>query len=288
MKILITGGSGFLGSHVADELTKKGHKVTIFDIKKSKWINNKQNFIKGNIRDLKKLSSAIKGKDIIYHFAALADLDEAKKKPVETIEVNVLGTANLLRLSKKHKIKKFIYASTIYVVSEDGGFYRCSKKASEDYIEEFQKTYGLNYIILRFGSLYGPRADKNNGVKKLIQRAIKYKKLSYEGSRNAIREYINVKDAAKISAEILKKKFINQHLILTGKKKIKVKFLLSSLAKILKIKKKISFYEKDYTGHYVKTPYTYKPKMGKKVFSSSHRNFLSDLKKLAEELKINV
>lgn len=288
MKILLTGGSGFLGSHVADELTKKGHKVTIFDNKKSVWINNKQKFINGNIQDLKKLSLAVKGKDIVYHFAALADLDEAKKKPIKTIEVNVLGTANLLHVAKKHKIKKFIYASTIYVVSEDGGFYRSSKKASEDYIEEFQKTYGLNFTILRYGSLYGARADQNNGVKKLIQRAIKFKELSYEGSENAEREYINVKDAAKISAEILKKKFTNQYLIVTGRKKIKVKSLLVNLSKILKIKKKFNFYDKSYTGHYVKTPYTYKPKLGKKVFSSSHKNFFNDIKILIEEFKNNV
>ena len=285
MKILLTGGSGFLGSHVADELTKKGHQVTIFDNKKSIWANKKQKIIIGDIRNLKKLNSAVKGKDFIYHFAALADLNEAKNKPLKTVEINILGTVNLLNLAKKNNVKRFVYASTIYVVSENGGFYRSSKKASEDYIEEFQKTFNLDFTILRFGSLYGPRADETNGVKKILRGAIKNNKLIYEGSKNAEREYIHVQDAAKISAEVVKKKFINKYLTLTGKRKIKVKSLLQYLSKILKVKKKIIYNNKKNNGHYEKTPYNYIPKKGKKIFSSKNRNFLKELKDLVNELK---
>ena len=285
MKILLTGGSGFLGSHVADELTKKGHQVTIFDNKKSIWANKKQKIIIGDIRNLKKLNSAVKGKDFIYHFAALADLNEAKSKPLKTVEINILGTVNLLNLAKKNNVKRFVYASTIYVVSENGGFYRSSKKASEDYIEEFQKTFNLDFTILRFGSLYGPRADETNGVKKILRGAIKNNKLIYEGSKNAEREYIHVQDAAKISAEVVKKKFINKYLTLTGKRKIKVKSLLQYLSKILKVKEKIIYNNKKDNGHYEKTPYNYIPKKGKKIFSSKNRNFLKELKDLVNELK---
>ena len=285
MKILLTGGSGFLGSHVADELTKKGHQVTIFDNKKSIWANKKQKIIIGDIRNLKKLNSAVKGKDFIYHFAALADLNEAKSKPLKTVEINILGTVNLLNLAKKNNVKRFVYASTIYVVSENGGFYRSSKKASEDYIEEFQKTFNLDFTILRFGSLYGPRADETNGVKKILRGAIKNNILIYEGSKNAEREYIHVQDAAKISAEVVKKKFINKYLTLTGKRKIKVKSLLQYLSKILKVKEKIIYNNKKDNGHYEKTPYNYIPKKGKKIFSSKNRNFLKELKDLVNELK---
>ena len=77
MKILVTGGSGFLGSHVADELSKRGHEVIIFDKKKSKWIKKNQKFIFGNILDIKKINNAIKGVKIIFHIAALADLEDA-------------------------------------------------------------------------------------------------------------------------------------------------------------------------------------------------------------------
>ena len=162
MKILVLGGSGFLGSFIADALSKKGHKVKIFDKKKSRWLKNNQKMYIGDILNFKSLEKAIKGNQIIYNFAALSDLDEAKNKPIDTVKSNILGTTNALVLSKKYKIKRFIHASSIYAASEEGGFYASSKRAAEDYIEEFQKTYGLDYTILRFGSLYGERSGNNN------------------------------------------------------------------------------------------------------------------------------
>ncbi len=166
MRVTITGGSGFLGSHIADELSKKNHKVIIFDKKKSKWLNSNQEMVLGNILDKKKLESVIKRSDIIYHLAGLTDLDEAIKEPIKSVNLNILGTVNVLDLSHKYKIKRFVHASTIYVNSSEGGFYRSSKKAAEDYVEEYSKIYGLKYTILRFGSLYGKRSDNSNGVKK--------------------------------------------------------------------------------------------------------------------------
>ena len=176
MKILVTGGSGFLGSHVADELTKYGHKVIIYDLLKSKWIKKNQKFIKGNITDTKKLSRLISETDIVYNFAALGDLDKARFMPIETVNYNILSLVNMLKLSKKFKIKRFVQASSVYADSEEGGFYGRSKRAAEDYMVEFDKTFTLPYTILRFGSLYGPRADDNNGIKKLIKSAKTKKK----------------------------------------------------------------------------------------------------------------
>ena len=288
MKILVTGGSGFLGSHVADELTKKGHEVTIFDKTKSKWMNSKQKIILGNILNFKSLQKAVKGKDVVYHFAALGDIDMAMKSPKDTVKLNILATVNLLDLCEKNNIKRFVLASSIYVNSIDGGFYRSSKKAAEDYIEEFNKIRGLKFTILRYGSLYGPRADKANGVKTLIRDAIINKKASYIGNKNSIREYIHVKDAAQISARILNSKYKNKHLILTGRKKIKVRELLKKIIKILKIKKEIIFYNKKDTGHYIKSPYTFKPKIGEKIANNKKTNFFNDIYQLIKEEKKNV
>ena len=172
MKITVTGGSGFLGSHVADALSKKGHKVTIFDKKKSKWIRSDQKIVIGDILDAKALENVIKDADVVFHFAALGDLNQALREPVNSVITNILGTVRTLELSRKHKIKRFIHASTIYVNSAEGSFYRSSKKAAEDYVDEYKKNYGLNYTILRFGSLYGQRSDDTNGVKKIVKSAI--------------------------------------------------------------------------------------------------------------------
>ena len=183
MQIAVIGGSGFLGSHLSDALSKKGHKVKIFDRKKSKWIKKNQKMVIGNILNLSSLKKVIKGSQIVYNFAALSDIDYAKYRPIETVKINILGTLNVLTLSKKYNVKKFIQASTIYATSEEGGFYARSKKAAEDYIEEFKKIYGLNYTILRFGSLYGERSDNSNGIRSIIYNAIKKKKLIYRGKK---------------------------------------------------------------------------------------------------------
>ena len=76
-----------------------------------------------------------------------------------------------------NKVKKFVYASTVYVNSKEGGFYRCSKSASENYVEEYSNFYHLDYTILRFGSLYGPRSDDSNGLLNIVRNAVKHKKL---------------------------------------------------------------------------------------------------------------
>ena len=285
MKIIVTGGSGFLGSHVADELSKRGHDVTIFDKKKSKWIRSDQKMYLGDILNARDLENVIKGADVVFHFAALADIDEAFKRPIEAANVNISGTVLALELSYKHKIKRFIHASTIYVNSSDGGFYRCSKKAAEDFVEEYHNIFGVDYTVLRFGSLYGERSDNTNGVTNIINSAIVNGEISYMGSKLYVRGYIHVLDAAKASADVLKDKYKNQHIILTGKKKIKVHDFLKILAKILKVSKKIKFRNEKYIGHYKISPFTYKQKAGKRFAFSSQINFNKGLLKLVNSIK---
>ena len=285
MKVVVTGGSGFLGSHVADALSDKGHKVTIFDKKKSKWIRSNQEIYIGDILNLRDLDNAIKGADFVFHFAALSDLNQSLKEPINTVKVNILGTVLALESCRKHNVKRFIHASTIYVNSADGGFYRSGKKAAEDYVEEYKKIYGVNYTILRFGSLYGPRSDDTNGVKMIVKNAILTGNVNYYGSKKSIRAYIHISDAAKACVDILKNKYKNKNIILTGNKKIKVPIFLKRLSAMLKISKKIEFKNKKYTGHYTVNPFNYKPRKGKKFRLKSSVNFYDGLLQLINEVK---
>ena len=135
------GGSGFLGSHVCDQLSEAGHKVRIFDCVESPWLRLDQEMIVGNLLDEQSLNDAFKGCNVIYNFAALADLDESLTKPIETVKVNVLGNAMVLEACRKAQVQRYVYASTIYVYSRNGGFYRCSKQSAELYVEEYQKHF---------------------------------------------------------------------------------------------------------------------------------------------------
>ena len=285
-KITILGGSGFIGSNISTLLSNKGYRVTIFDLKKSKWLLPNQKMIIGNASKVKDLSKAIKGADIVYNFAALSDLNEAIKKPIETVLNNILCTVNALKIAHKYKVKRFIHASTIYANSEEGSFYRCSKRSAEDYVEEFYSTFGLKYTILRFGSLYGDHSDYSNGIKAIIKNAILKRKIIYEGSKKAVRRYIHVKDAAEACVKILQKKFENKYITITGKTAYKVRNFLNEISKILTIKKnKIIFLNKTGNGHYVVKPTNFKPRIGKNFYFKKQKTTTPELRKLIKEVK---
>ena len=288
MKIVVLGGSGFIGSHVADALSRKGHKITIFDKKKSRWLRDDQKMIVGDIFNYNALENAIRSNKIVYNFAALSDMNQAMHEPLSCAKVNILGTVQALNLCLKYKVRRFIHASSIYATSSQGGFYSCSKRAAEDYLVEFNKSYKLNYTILRFGSVYGPRSDKNNGIRIILDKAISQKKIIYLGNKKAVRKYINVFDAAKACVEILKSRYENKCVVLTGPKSIKISELLKFLAKILNINSKIIFKdEKGNTGHYIKTPNLYEAKKGRGLLLRSRINFHDGLLSLIQDIKKN-
>lgn len=266
----VIGGSGFLGSHVADELTKLGHEVRIFDRVSSPWISKSQKMITGDILDSELLRSAVSGCYAVYNFASLSDLTAALDKPLETVKTNILGNVHVLDACRAEGIKRFIYASSVYVYSREGGFYRCSKQAAEHYVEEYQKSYGLEYTILRFGSLYGPRSNSENGLYRIIKSAIDNGAIKYQGSSESLREYIHVQDAASASIAILDNQFINSSVVLTGQEPMRVLDLLEMLREILGLEAGIEFVDGNQIGHYIRTPYAYQPKIGKKFIPSAH------------------
>lgn len=285
MKIVVIGGSGFLGSHVADKLSQAGHEVTIFDLKKSQWISKNQTMVIGDILKISDLDKVISESDVVYNFAAISDIDEAENKPQTTANINIIGTLNILELCKKYKVKRIMFASTIYVYSQDGNFYRCSKQAAESFIEEYNRLFKLDYTILRYGSIYGPRSDSRNGLYKIIKAAIDKNEIIYEGDKEARREYIHVEDAADASVEMLEKKFRNQNIILTGQQSLKVYDVMKMLSEILGIEKSLKFKDKKDSGHYSRTPYSYQPRLAKKYTPNVHFDLGQGLLQLIESIK---
>jgi|TARA_B100001964_G_C14169404_1_gene570722 UDP-glucose 4-epimerase len=284
-KILVTGSSGFIGSHMADTLEENGYQVILFDVVPSNYKTKTQEEFIGDILNPDDITTAIKGCDAVYHFAALADLDEALDNPAQTVEVNLLGTINILEACRKNNVERFIYASTVYVHSREGGFYRCSKVAAEQYIQEYHNRYGINYCILRYGSLYGPRSGEDNGLWQIINNAIITGELQYMGNPESLREYIHVDDAAKSSLMALNNDFKNQRIILSGQEPMRVFDLLKMIGEILDIKKDIIFQDNTYTGHYIRTPYSYNEKIGKKYIPSMHVDMGQGLIQLINEIK---
>ena len=226
--VIVFGGAGFLGSHVADALSDQGYNVTIFDISESKYLRSDQKQVLGDILDLSSIESALEGQGIVYHLAGIADIDECHKRPLDTVRLNILGTANILQSSVKAGVKKVVFASSAYVYSESGSFYRISKQSSEQLVETYAREFGLNYVILRYGSLYGPRADQRNSIHRILNQALTEKKIVYGGDGSEKREFIHVLDASRLSVEVLDDKF-NENIILTGNSSIKYQELLETI-----------------------------------------------------------
>ena len=287
-RVVVVGGSGFIGSHVADCLSDSGYQVIIYDYVESQWLRSDQEIVVGDIQDGKKLNQTISGAEIVYNFAALADLNQALNQPIKTVNINILGNLNVMEACHAHGVKRIIYASTVYVHSREGGFYRCSKQSSEAYVEEYQRVHGLDYTILRYGSLYGPRADETNGLYRVVKSALETGVVRYEGDIDAMREYIHVEDAARASIDALNEEFANESVVLTGQESMRVLDMLKMLAEILNIpEKSIEFVDNNYAGHYIRTPYAYQPKLGRKYIPPMHVDLGQGLLQIINNLNLD-
>jgi UDP-glucose 4-epimerase len=282
---VVTGGSGFLGSHLADELVSRGHAVTVYDRKPSATLPPDQKQVTGDLADFNKLCRTMEGADFVYHYAALSDLNAARDHPRETVQVNVAGTVNVLEAARLAKVKRIIFASTIYVYSSEGSFYRASKQACEAYIEEYQRRYGLEYAVLRFGSLYGPRADETNGVYRLLREAARTGAVRYFGEPDDSREYIHVSDAARLSVDILAPEYANQHLIITGHYPMRARDLFTMFSEILGREIRVEYARPENPdGHYRITPYQFHPRAGKKLTSNLYVDFGQGILQVLEQI----
>lgn len=292
MKAIIFGGSGFLGSHVADALDDAGQEVTIYDIKPSSCLRKSQKMIVGDILDQANVDKVVKGSDIVYNFAGIADIDEAGKRPLDGVKVNILGNSVILEACRKTKVKRFIFASSLYVYSKAGSFYRSAKQACELLIENYQEAFGLPYTILRYGSLYGPRANERNFIYKIIKEALLEGRIIRQGDGEELREYIHVRDAARGSVEILSEEFVNQYVILTGNQQMRVKDLLLMINEMLDNKAKIEYTDAPKNSHYEITPYSFTPKLAKRLISRTYldlgQGILDSIESIYKELNPNL
>lgn len=287
-KIIIFGGSGFIGSHLTDILYNQKFDVTVFDVFKNDTFNKNIKFIKGDIQDKKKIFKITKKYEYIFNFAGISDISKANVDPISTINNNFIGTVNILEAIKyQKKVKRFVFASSIYAMSSQGGFYSSTKRSSENIIENYSKKFGIKYSILRYGSIYGARSNRDNAIYDSIYQGIKRKKIVRKGVGNEIRSYINVKDAAKITLEILNRKFENKYVNIIGKNKIKVKNVLNLISKKLNHKK--IFYKKNekLNYHYNKNPYNYKITQGIEIKPNNPINLSLGIDEIIKEILIN-
>ncbi len=283
--VLLIGGEGFLGSHISNELINQGYFVTILDIKKKNILKNKKlKYVQGDVADLKILKKLIKNSSIVYHFAGIASIEYSFQNPSKTINQNIINTINIVELCIKNKVNKFIFASSLYVYNNFGSFYRATKQACELLIQTYADQFKLNYIFLRYGSLYGTNAQEWNGIMNYVSTIYKKKKIIYNGSGNEKREYIHVKDAARISVDILKIKKNNNAYIISGNQNLTSRELMKMIFEIMGIKENIKFNNKPDRYHYDSTPYRYVPIAATKITANNFKDIGQGIMEIVTDL----
>lgn len=237
MKILVTGGAGFIASQIADAFILDGHQVVILDDLSTgfeKNINSKAKFVKANICDksLEKLFAEEKF-DVVNHHAAQMDVRRSVKDPEFDATTNILGTINLLQNSVKYGVKKFMFASTGGAVYGEQDYfpadekhkqqpkspYGISKLAVEKYLYFYNSEHKLNYTILRYANIYGPRQNPfgEAGVVAIFStKLLKGEQPIINGHGKQTRDYVFVGDVVKANVLALKDEACDVYNIGTG------------------------------------------------------------------------
>ena len=252
MLLVVTGGSGFLGSHVVDAARRRGHRVRSLDLVASPWATGADEGVLGDVRDPAVVSDAIGGADAVVHLAAVADLAAANADPARAAAVNVDGTANVLTACRDAGVPRLLHASSVYVHARAGGAYRDSKRRAEDLV---RAADGPTATVLRFGSLYGPRADAGNAIRRILTQALTERRIEFWGDGTEVREYVHVLDAAELTLDALAPEFAGATLHLTGRQRVTTRELLDLVVEILGGDVAVTLADRPFDGRYRLTPF---------------------------------
>ncbi len=235
---LVTGGSGFIGSHVVDKLLDAGHKVTVVDhrVKPHRWDIE---FKDVDIVDLASVLQATKGVDFFFHLAAISNVNHAFENPVYATELNIQATVNCLEAARQNKVKRFIFASTVWVYSgspeEDvdesspfvlpgaGHIYSSSKIAAEFLIHDYWNLYEVPFTILRYGIPYGPRMRRELVLPIFLRKAFANEPITITGDGSQYRNFVYVEDMADAHILSLDEAAKNEVINLEGMRPVTIK-----------------------------------------------------------------
>jgi UDP-glucose 4-epimerase len=231
MKVAVTGGSGFIGSHVVDKLVAAGHQVVIID----RRAHNRTDAVLRDvdITDLSGLVRAMRGCDAVFHLAGVSNVNDAYADPVATIDINVTGTARVWEAARRNQIGRAVLASTVWVYAAATGedaaaedtpltvtgtehIYTASKLAAEVVVTSFGELYGQSYTILRYGIPYGPRMREELVIPRFMRAALAGETLTINGDGLQFRNYVYVEDLADAHLLLLDGRGDNQILNLEG------------------------------------------------------------------------
>jgi UDP-glucose 4-epimerase len=249
VKVLVTGGSGFIGSHVVDRLHAAGHEPRIFDLVSSPHHSpDEVETVLGDLCDPDAVRGAVADCDAVLHLAALADVDQVTRDPAQADRVNVRGTQSLLEVVREESTSRFVYASTIWVYGDATGpeavdedaplalpkhFYTATKIAGEMYTASYGELYGLEHSILRFGIPYGPRSRPTAVVAAFTAKALAGQPLTIAGDGTQSRRFVYVEDLADGVVASLAPSGANRIFNLVGRENVSVRSIARTVRDVV-------------------------------------------------------
>lgn len=247
MKVLVTGGSGFIGSHVVDKLRAKGIAVRVFDMVMPTFRHDIE-FYHGSLLDLEAVRMALNGIDVVYHLAAVADVKDVYQDPYYAESINVRGTLHVLEAVRRSTgVKRVVYGSTTWVYGEvperivdertplhaPTHLYTATKIASEYYCQSYSKLYDIPVTILRYGIPYGPRARDGAVVPIFVQKALKGEPLTIAGDGSQFRKFVYVEDLAEGNVLALKPVAANKIYNLDGTEPVTIRQIAEAVQRMV-------------------------------------------------------
>ncbi len=246
MRALVTGGSGFIGSHVVDKLRDRGIEVRVYDMIMPKFRDDLECY-QASILDLESLTMAMHEVDAVFHLAAVADVKSVFENPHYSESINVRGTINVLEAARSNKVSRVIYGSTTWIYSDvtdplvteetalrpPSHLYTATKMASEFYCRSYAKLYGLEPTILRYGIPYGPRARDSAVIPIFVSRALRGEPLTIAGDGSQFRKFVYVEDLADGNVLALKDVAANKIYNLDGKERVSILQIAQTIKDII-------------------------------------------------------
>src|SRR5258708_115619 len=248
-KVVVTGGSGFIGSNVVDVMIEAGHDVTVID-HRVKPHRPDVGFEDVDLMDLSSVLSSTRGAEHIFHLAAVSNVNYALKYPVYTATLNVVGTANILEAARLNAARRFYLASTVWVyngapggdaVDEStpfyldgaGHIYTSTKMASEMVCHNYGQLYGVPFTVLRYGIPYGPRMREELLIPVFIKKAMAGEPLTVSGTGDQYRKFIYVRDMAEGHLLAMNDVAANKTYNLEGSRKVTVLEVAEGIRRVL-------------------------------------------------------
>ena len=260
MKIIVAGGSGFIGSHVVDVLLEQDQEVLIYDLEAPRY-EQSCTFIRGDARDVDRMSQIFEEGDVVYLLAAEANVNRFFESPLFSNDITSNAALSVLEAARRTGVARVILASTewVYGSIEESGekqiteetpyavspdhIYTSAKIAAELFCKNYQDLYGVKYTIMRYGIPFGERARPETVTPIFIRRIVRDEPITIHGDGSQSRQFIYVKDLARGNAACLQSSAENQIFNLNGQKRISVLQIVRTLEGILGKKASVSFVE---------------------------------------------